>query len=138
MLYEDAVRLRGERWRNYLRGRLLRQARWRRDVIERVVGRVDSLDAHLELVRIRRIVQRFFHGDEPLLKQLKQRLVKRLHAVLRRARGNRFANHVGLFFVDDVIANQSGGNQDFDSGHSARAFRRAHESHRNYRLQNSR
>ena len=72
MLYEDAVRLRAERWRNYLRGRLLRQARWRRNVIERVVGRVDSLDAHLELVRIGRVVQCFFRGNEPLLKQLKE------------------------------------------------------------------
>ena len=44
----------------------------------------------------------------PGLKQMEQRLIESLHAVLRSSRGDRLANQIGLFFVHDVVANQSG------------------------------
>ena len=59
MLYEDAVGFVAE-WGWYHAG-----CGWGGDVIESVVLRVDAGDAHLEFVRISRIVQRFFLRDEP-------------------------------------------------------------------------
>ena len=42
-------------------------------------------DLQLELVDVRRPAQRFLERDEALLEEAEDRLVERLHAVLRRA-----------------------------------------------------
>ena len=65
MLYEDTVEfvvVRG--WGRGCGG-------WGGDVVQGVVGGVDTRDAHLEFVRISRVVQRLFNRDESLLKQVK-------------------------------------------------------------------
>ena len=55
---------------------------------------------------LRRPAQRFFVRDQPLLEEAEDRLVERLHAVLRRARGDRAVDQVGLFLVDDAVADE--------------------------------
>ena len=57
--------------------------RYRRGhVAQRIVLGVDTLHAQLEFIRVRCVVQRFFHRNEPRRKQMEQRLIERLHAVL--------------------------------------------------------
>ena len=55
---------------------------------------------------LRRPAQRFFVGDEPLLEQAEDRLIERLHAVLRRAGGDRAVDQVRLLLVDDAVADE--------------------------------
>ena len=49
---------------------------------KRVVLRVDARDAHLKLVGVGGVVNRFFLCDESRLEEMKERLIERLHAVL--------------------------------------------------------
>ena len=49
---------------------------------KRVVLRVNTGNAHLELICVSRVVNRLFLRDESRLKQMKERLIERLHAVL--------------------------------------------------------
>ena len=49
---------------------------------KRVLLRVDAGDAHLELIRVGGVVNRFFLCDESRLEEMKERLIERLHAVL--------------------------------------------------------
>ena len=55
---------------------------------------------------LRRPAQRLLVRDEALLEQAEDRLVERLHPVLRRARGDRAVNQVRLFLVDDAVADE--------------------------------
>src|SRR5262249_43843955 len=52
-------------------------------------GRLDSLKLEFELVRVAGAAERLFHRDQLLLEELEDRLVERLHAVLRGALGDR-------------------------------------------------
>src|SRR5689334_14125889 len=70
--------------------------------------RRDALDLQLELVDVRRPAQCLVDGDEPLLIQAEDRLIECLHAVLRRARGDRTVNLRRAVLVDDAIANERG------------------------------
>ena len=67
--------------------------------------------------------QRLFVGDEPLLEQAEDRLVERLHPVLRRALGDRAVNQVRLLLVDDAVADVGRADQDFDRRHASLACR---------------
>ena len=60
----------------------------------------------LELVDVGRPAQRLVVGDQPLLEQAEDRLVEGLHAVLRRAGGDRAVDQVRLFLVDDAVADE--------------------------------
>src|ERR1700733_2838254 len=65
--------------------------------LPRNVGRrSNTLHAQLEVVGIRRILQRGFVVDQPGLEQIPQRLVEGLHAVLRRSGRNRVTNRACL------------------------------------------
>src|SRR6185369_13022607 len=68
---------------------------------------------------------------------MKQRLIERLHAVLRRARGDRLTNHIRLLFVDDVIAYERSGDEHFNRRHATRTLRGTNETHRDHSLQDS-
>src|SRR5262245_49285198 len=60
-----------------------------------VSGRRDALDFELELVDVARPAQRFLERDESLLIEAEDRLIERLHAVLRGAGGDRAVDHCG-------------------------------------------
>ena len=47
-------------------------------------------------------------------RRAEDRLVERLHPVLRRALGDGAMNQVRLFLVDDAVADEGGGDQHFD------------------------
>ena len=69
-------------------------------------GVLDAGEAEAEFVRVGRAAQCFVEGDEALLVEVEKRLVKGLHAVLRRAGGDGVADRRGLILVEDVIADQ--------------------------------
>src|SRR5688572_2387971 len=66
-----------------------------------VGGGRNALHLELELVHVRGPAQRFVVADQPLLEQAEDGLVERLHAVLRRALGNRAGDQMRLVLVDD-------------------------------------
>src|SRR5438876_10732432 len=75
--------------------------------------RRDALNLQLELVRVGRPAQRLVVGDDPLPEQTENRLIERLHAVLRRAGGDRAVNEMPFVLVDDAIADEGGGDHYF-------------------------
>src|SRR5512146_2466342 len=71
-----------------------------------VGGRVDPLDAQLELRRIRRVAERVLEADLLLRVEAHDRLVERLHAVLRHAVGDGARDERGLLRVAQVLADR--------------------------------
>ena len=59
--------------------------------------------------------------DEPLLVEAEDRLVERLHAVLRRALGDGAVNQVRLLLVDDTVADEGRRRQHLDCRDAALA-----------------
>ena len=70
---------------------------------------------------LRRPAQRLLVRDQALLEQAEDRLVERLHAVLRRARGDRAVDQVGLLLVDDAVADEGGADHHLDRRRAALA-----------------
>jgi hypothetical protein len=68
---------------------------------------------------------------ETRLIKIKQRLVERLHSVLRSSGGDRVADLRGFFFVQNVIADERRRNQNFDRRNARISFRRFHQALRN-------
>ena len=97
-------------------------------------GRRDALHLQLELVDVARPAQRLFVGDETLLEQAEDRLIERLHAVLRRARGDRAVDQVRLFLVDDAVADEGGADHHFDRRRAPVAVGPRHQALRDDRL----
>ena len=87
----------------------------------------DALDLQLELVDVGRPAQRFLVADEPLLEQAEDRLVERLHPVLRRACGDRAGNQVRLLLVDDAVADEGGADHHLDRWRAALAVGLRHQ-----------
>src|SRR5206468_5460326 len=67
-------------------------------------GGVDALELEVQLVGVVAVLQRLFLGDDPLEKQGHDRLIERLHAVLRHALGHRAVNQRSLLGVQDELA----------------------------------
>ena len=87
-------------------------------------GGRDALDLELELVLVGRVAQRVLVADDALLVVAEDRLVERLHAVLRRAGGDRPEDRVRLVLVDDAVADERRGGHHLDGGDAARPFAR--------------
>src|SRR5262245_59327482 len=74
-------------------------------LVTRKIGRRrDALDLELELVDVRSPTQRFLDGHKSLLIQVEDRLVERLHPVLRGARRDGAMDLRGSVLVDDAVA----------------------------------
>src|SRR5208283_4412550 len=73
--------------------------------------------------------------DQVARVEIEERLIESLHAVLADAGGDGVADHARLVGVDDAIANVSGGDHDFDGGHTARAIGFAHQALADYGFQ---
>ncbi len=101
-------------------------------------GRRDALDLQLELVDVGRPAQRFLVRDEPLLEQAEDRLIEGLHAVLRRARGDRAVDQVRLVLVDDAVADEGRADHHFDRRRAALAVDPRHQALRDDGLQHAR
>ena len=80
--------------------------------------------------------QRGVVGNEFLLVQLEQRLVKGLHAVLRRARSDRGTNQLGLLLVLDRVPDQSSRTHDLHRWDTSLTVLSCHQTHGDHRLQN--
>src|SRR6476646_2603832 len=101
-------------------------------------GGTDSLDLQLELVDIRRPTQGLLERDQALLIQAEDRLLEALHPVLESAGRDRSVDLTGPIFVDDAVANERGGDHDFDGRHASEPVRSGHEALRDRRLQHAR
>src|SRR3984885_11129334 len=88
----------------------------------------DALDAQTEGVRIGGAQNHFFECDQVARVEIEERLIESLHAVLADAGGDGVADHARLIWVDDAIANVSGGDHDFDGRDAAAAVGFAHQS----------
>src|SRR5205085_8436126 len=73
-----------------------------------VGGRLNALQLEAELVRVRRAAQRFVERDQSVLIQRIERLIERLHAVLRRALRDRVLDQLRLFFVLNAVSDIGG------------------------------
>src|SRR3984893_10549046 len=94
----------------------------------RVSRGADALDAEAEVVRVRGAQDRFFERDEVARVQIKERLIKGLHAVLASAGGNGLTDQARLVGVDDAIADIAGRDHHFDGRNAALAVAPAHEA----------
>src|SRR5580658_6189665 len=88
----------------------------------------DALDAQTEVVRVGGAQNRFFECDQVARVQIEERLIESLHAVLADAGGDSVADHTRLIWVDDAVANVSGGDHDFDGRDPAAAIGFAHQA----------
>src|SRR6266566_9650759 len=77
-----------------------------------ICGRRNALHAQLEVVGVRGVLECRFVADQSGLEQIPQRLVERLHAVLRSAGRNRVADGAGLFRHENTFANERGVDHD--------------------------
>ena len=68
-------------------------------------GTGDSLYAKLEIIRIAGIFNRRLVGDQTLLQQIVERLIKGLHAILRRSLLQRFLDVARLLRRGNTLAN---------------------------------
>src|SRR5262249_41241119 len=85
-------------------------------VAAQIGGRRNALDPELELVDVRCPPQCLFVRDQLLLEETEDRLIERLHPVLRGAGGNRGVGEVCLRLVDDAVADECCPDHDFDGG----------------------
>src|SRR5688572_21776347 len=97
----------------------LRLSRARHLLAGHVGGGRDALDLQLELVHVRRPAQGLLVGHEALLVETEDRLVERLHAVLRRPLGDGAVNEVRLLLVHDAVADECRADEDLDGGYAA-------------------
>src|ERR1700687_5631937 len=85
-------------------------------------GAGDSLHAELEIIGIAGVFQRGLVGDQALLKQIVERLVEGLHAVLRGPLVQSFADVAGLLGRGDALADVCGGDEYLDGRDTADAI----------------
>src|SRR6516162_11261387 len=104
---------------SHLRGHLLASG---------VGGGADTLNAQLELVRIRGPHQGLVERDEFLRVQVEERLIEGLHPVLRGAGADRVVDQTGLVRVDDAVLDVRRGNHDFDGRDAALVIGAAYEA----------
>src|ERR1700674_707494 len=90
--------------------------------------RRNTLHPQLEFIRVRRALERSLVIHQPRLEQVPERLVKRLHAVLRCASRNCFADRASLFRHQNTFPNIGCRNHAFDRRHSALGIRPPHQS----------
>src|SRR5438105_325900 len=102
-----------------------------------VRGRRNALHLELELVDIRRPAQRFFVRNQLLLEQIEDRLIERLHPVLRRALRDGAVNQVRLLLVHDAVADERGADQDFDGRRASLVVDLRDQALRDDRLQHA-
>ena len=98
-------------------------------------GGTDTLNAEVEIVRVRGAQQGFFECDEVARIEIEERLIERLHAVLAGSGGDGLADHASLVRIDDAIANVSGRNHDFDRRHASRTVALADQTLADDRLE---
>src|SRR5258705_2080561 len=98
----------------------------------------NTLNLQLELVDVRRPAQRFLVRDQLLLEQVEDRLVERLHAVLRGALRDGAVDHVRLLLVHDAVADERGADQDFDGRRPPLAVHLRNQALRDDGLQHAR
>src|SRR5580658_5518831 len=91
-------------------------------------GRRDALHAQLEVVGVRRVLQRSLVVDQPRLEQIPQRLIEGLHAVLRSTRRNRIANRARLLGHQHALSNVSGIDHHLDRRNAPVGIAAPHQS----------
>src|SRR4029434_8079655 len=79
----------------------------------------DALYPELEFVDVRRPAQRFFVRDVATLVEGEHGLVERLHAVLRGPLSDGAVDQVGLFLLEDAVAQEGGRDEHFDGRHAS-------------------
>ncbi len=104
-------------------------------VFRNVAGGRNARHAQLEVVSIRGAFQCGFVVYETGLEQVPQRLIERLHAVLRSAGGNRIADSPRFFGDQNTFADVRSVDHDFDSRHSAITIAATNEALANHRAQ---